>query len=107
MGGAILTGETSLQGILREIREELGITFSEDEAIFFKSIKTNDYFKDIYLFKKDIDIQDITFEDKEAIDAKWVNIDEYMKMFKNNEIVPNVDFGLKEYKECLRIINNL
>lgn len=107
MGGAILTGETSLQGILREIREELGITFSEDEAIFFKSIKTNDYFKDIYLFKKDIDIQDITFEDKEAIDAKWVNIDEYMKMFKNNEIVPNVDFGLKEYKECLRIISNL
>lgn len=107
MGGAILTGETSLQGILREVREELGITFSEDEAIFFKSIKTNDYFKDIYLFKKDIDIQDITFEDKEAIDAKWVNIDEYMKMFKNNEIVPNVDFGLKEYKECLRIISNL
>lgn len=53
------------------------------------------------------DIQDITFEDKEAIDAKWVNIDEYMKMFKNNEIVPNVDFGLKEYKECLRIISNL
>ena len=27
-GGSILSGETSLEGILRELKEELGITFS-------------------------------------------------------------------------------
>ena len=32
-GGSILSGETSLEGILRELREELGIQFTKKEAI--------------------------------------------------------------------------
>lgn len=28
-------------------------------------------------------------------------------MFKNNEIVPNVDFGIEEYNGCLEIINKM
>ena len=38
-GGAIIVGETSLQGMLREIKEELGLTFKKNEAILFKIIK--------------------------------------------------------------------
>lgn len=33
-GGSILAGETSLEGILRELKEELGISFTEKDAIF-------------------------------------------------------------------------
>ena len=33
-GGSILAGETSLEGIIRELKEELGIEFSKKEAIF-------------------------------------------------------------------------
>ena len=33
-GGSILAGETSLEGILRELKEELGIAFTEKYAIF-------------------------------------------------------------------------
>ena len=105
-GGSVLAGEKSLEGIIREVKEELGIEFTKKEAIFFKEIlgyKISPNFKDMWLFRKDIDIKDITFSDKETIEAKWVSIDEFMEMFKNKEIVPVIDFGIEEYKEVLKI----
>ena len=105
-GGSVLAGETSLEGIIREVKEELGIEFTKKEAIFFKEIlgyKITPNFKDMWLFRKDIDIKDIVFPDRETIEAKWVNIDEFMKMFENKEIVPVIDFGLEEYNEALKI----
>lgn len=104
-GGSILARETSLEGILRELKEELGIEFTKKEAIFLKEIKkdsAND-FKDLWLFRKDINIEDITFPDGESIEAKWVTIDEFIEMLNKNEIVPTVDFGLEEYNEALKI----
>ena len=105
-GGSILAGETSLEGVIREVKEELGIEFTKKEAIFLKEIlgyKISPNFKDLWLFRKDIDIKDITFPDKESIEAKWVSIDEFMKMFENKEIVPVIDFGLEEYNMALSI----
>ena len=105
-GGSVLAGETSLEGIIREIKEELGIEFTKKEAIFFKEIlgyKITPNFKDMWLFRKDIDIKDIVFLDRETIEAKWVSIDEFMKMFENKEIIPVIDFGLEEYNEAIKI----
>ena len=109
-GGSILAGETSLDGIVRELKEELGIQFQKEEAIFLKEIRRNKVppdFKDLWLFFKDIDINDITFPDKEAIEAKWVTIQQFMQMVRNKEIVPTIDFGIKEYQQALNIKENL
>lgn len=38
-GGSILSGKMSLEGIIRELKEELGIEFSKKEAIFLKEIR--------------------------------------------------------------------
>ena len=72
-GGSLLTGETSLDGVIRELKEELGINLTKREAIFLKEVRKDTVpadFKDLWLFKKDVDLKDITFPDKEAIDAK-------------------------------------
>ena len=93
--------------ILRELKEELGVTFKPEEAIFLKEVKRErvpQNFKDLWLFKKDINIEDLTFPDGEATEAKWVNIDEFIRMFNNNEIIPTVDFGRKEYEATLEKI---
>ena len=106
-GGSILAGETSKEGILRELKEELGVTFKPEEAIFLKEVKREKVpqdFKDLWLFRKNINIEDLTFPDGEATEAKWVNIDEFIKMFNNNEIIPTVDFGREEYEEALEKI---
>ena len=105
-GGSILSGETSLDGIIRELKEELGIEFSKNEAIFLKEIRRDDVpadFKDLWLFRKDINIEDITFPDGESIDVKWVTINDFLKMKENKEIVPTIDFGEKEFELALNI----
>lgn len=105
-GGSILAGETSLQGIIRELNEELGIKFSEKEAIFLKEIRRDIFppdFKHLWLFRRDIDIKEITFPDGESIDARWVTIDEFEKMYENKEIVPTVDFGINEYNKAISL----
>ena len=102
-GGGVRAGETSLQAILRELEEEIGLKFSEKDAIFFKELKAEEgegagVFKDFWLFKSDVKIEDITFPDQEAIDAKWVTIDELIKMIENDEIISGQDFGRKDYE---------
>lgn len=108
-GGSILAGETSLKGVLRELREELGIEFTEQEAIFLKEIRKDDAppdFKDLWLFQRDINEKEIIFPDGEAIEAKWVTIEEFMEMCAKNEIIPTIDFGQEEYNEALKLLKN-
>lgn len=103
-GGSILAGETSLEGVIRELKEELGIEFSKKEAIFLKEIRRDKLppdFKDLWLFRRNIDLKDITFSDGESIDARWVTIEEFMRMYENKEIIPTVDFGMNEYHKAL------
>lgn len=38
-GGSVVAGETSIEGVLREVKEELGIVFRQEEAIYLKEIK--------------------------------------------------------------------
>ena len=105
-GGSIITGETSLQGVLRELKEELGLFFQEKDAILLKEIRRDRIppnFKDMWLFRKDVDLKELTFPDGEVIDAKWVTIDEFMEMFKHNEIIPNVDFGREDYEKAIEM----
>lgn len=104
-GGSILAGETSLEGILRELKEELGLEFSKKEAIYFKEVRGRRFpnFKDMWLFKKDIDIKDVKFNDGEAIDVKWVSIEEFEEMFNNKEIIDVIDFGVEEYERAVSL----
>lgn len=67
-----------------------------------ESLKKAD-FKDLWLFRRDIDKKEITFPDGESIDAKWVTIDEFVKMYENKEIVPTIDFGIEEYHKALSL----
>ena len=104
-GGAVLAGETFTEGLVREIFEELGIELNEEDAIYFNSIKRKHSFKEIYLFKKDLDISELRFADGEAIAGKWVDIDEFMDMFNSGEIVENVNFDRNDYYKSLELLN--
>lgn len=103
-GGALLSGEDAVDGIVREIYEELGIKLDKDKAIYLKTAKNAHRFKEIYLFEKDVSIDDIKFADGEVIAAKWVNIEEFIRMFNSGEIVDNVDFCEEDYEKCLSLL---
>lgn len=104
-GGSIIAGETSLQGILREIKEELGIEFKPKEAMFLKTIKNQEAhdFKDIWVFKKDINLDQINHNDGEVSESKFVSISEYMNMYNDSKIAPNSDFNEEDYIDAINL----
>ena len=55
-GGSCIKGETSLQAILRELKEELGLNFKQTDAIYYKTIRDDVVkdFKELWIFKKDV-----------------------------------------------------
>jgi len=105
-GGSVIYKETSREAVLREVREELGIIFKNDEAIYFKTVRDDKskYFKDIWIFKKNIKLSELNFSDKEVIDAKWVTIDEFEKLKQKGEIVPTNYLSQDDFKKCFEIL---
>jgi 8-oxo-dGTP pyrophosphatase MutT (NUDIX family) len=103
-GGICLAGESSLQGIIREIKEELGIDLKNEKAILFKEYCKNQIFHDVWAFKLDIEIDKLKFSDREVEEAKWVSIQEYMQMEKEKILTGYKDLNYDVYKELLEIL---
>ena len=61
-GGHPKSGESSLEGIVSEIKEELNLDVNPNELKLFKTIKTEDDFVDLYYLKHDFNIEEITPE---------------------------------------------
>ena len=104
-GGGVSAEETSLQGILRETQEEIGMKFTPEEAIFLKEIRRDRLpsdFKDLWLFKNDTPINEIKFEDGEVCDAKWVTMEEFLEIKENKEMISTIDFEREDYDLALK-----
>lgn len=90
VGGGVLSGETTKEASVREVKEEIGVAITQNELILLHVYKHRNYFMDIYLVEKDIDIQDITLDKNEAIDVKWVSKEELQTMIENQIVVRSV-----------------
>lgn len=88
-GGSAKAGESSIQATLREIHEEIGIVLKESEGKFLGTIQHDNYFRDVWNFIRDIQDNEIKFNDGEVTETKWVTLDKYEELFENGEIVPS------------------
>jgi 8-oxo-dGTP diphosphatase len=79
-GGHPTAGESSEQGVISEIKEELGLNADINKLVLIKTIKTEDDFVDIYYLKEDYDINDIVLQEEEVQAVKWANKDEIEAM---------------------------
>ena len=63
-GGHVKTGQTSKEGMLEEIQEELGLTVKPEELeLMFSGREDNaKVFFDLYYLERDIDIKDLVFK---------------------------------------------
>jgi len=101
-GGHPVSGETSKQGIITEIKEELGIDIPEENIQLFKTIKTEDDFVDIYYLKEDIDINKIKIQKEEVSDVKWATINDIEKMIKEGEFSES---HREFFGDCIKYLN--
>lgn len=100
-GGHPVSGQTSEQGIVTEINEELGLNVVEKNLKLIKTIKTEDDFVDIYYLKENIDIKEIKIQKEEVEDVKWMTIGEIEKLIENGHFSES---HAKFFKICLEYL---
>ena len=106
-GGSVLSGETTEQAVVREVKEELGIELDIAQGNVVMSERRDGHhdFYDIWLFRKNLRLDEIVFDKNEVIDVKWVTIEQYKKMFDNNEVMPTLGFFIEIYEKFISSIS--
>ncbi|MBP3596945.1 MAG: NUDIX domain-containing protein [Clostridia bacterium] len=100
-GGHAKSGENSIQAMITEIKEELGVTVNQNELelIFSGREDSAQTFFDIYYLKKDYNISDFTLQKEEVEFVKWCSIKEIKQMILDGEFLEN------HAEEVYRLIN--
>lgn len=88
-GGSVIRGETSLQTIERETKEELGICLNMKDIKLVKQYKTGTVWLDTYLIKQDIDLKDIIMQEEEVSEVKWATYDEIEEIYNHHQFMEN------------------
>ena len=85
-GGHPKSGETPIEGIITEVKEELGLDFSNEKLIEYDSgCDGKDCFK-MYFVNKDINTEDITIQEDELTEVRWFTMDELKDMVERHEL---------------------
>ena len=88
-GGHPKSGETPIEGIITEVKEELGLDFSNEEFIEYDSgCDGKDCYK-MYLVNKDINIKDVKIQQEELSEVRWFSMDELRHMVDIKELNEN------------------
>ena len=92
------TGETSKEGMLTELHEELGLVVSSENLILFHSeLHDKKTFRDLYFLKSNLDISTLTFQKEEVEFAKWATFDEITALFNKGIFCHTHYDDLKKY----------
>ena len=91
-GGHVKSGETSVEGILSEVREELGLELNPDDLVLYygnHSAEQQVFWDDHYI-KLDIDdISKLKLQEEEVESVKWATAEEMKQMMKDGEFLRN------------------
>ena len=82
-GGSIVTGESSLDGAVREVEEEIGIPLLRTNGQLVKSERRdcfNDFY-DVWLFDQSFEISETILQEGEVTAIRWVTKLELEKCF--------------------------
>ena len=85
-GGAALAGETSLQAITRELREETGIQARPEEFELLSSSRDRRCHYDFYCLKRDIPIDQIVLQPGETDGVMWASFSQVHAMVESGQI---------------------
>lgn len=90
-GGHPKSGETSIQGIITEIYEEIGLSVKPQELDLIHSGRQDveHVFFDIYYVKKDFDETNLVLQKEEVESVKWFSYNEVMQLINNNLFFEN------------------
>lgn len=88
LGGHVVSGETSFQGVCRELSEELGLEMNAEKMRPSFTINFSNGFDDYYITEMDVDIHKLKLQAEEVSAVKWAEIDDIMSMIDSGEFIP-------------------
>lgn len=103
VGGSVVKGEDSLQGAIRETKEEVGVDLLPEngQVIFTKTRKIIDGkiyndIMDVWLFEYDgeVDLDNATTD--EVAQAAWMNREQIKELFEQNVFVGTLEYFFTE-----------
>lgn len=90
-GGHQKSGESSIQAMISEIQEEIGLSVSPNELqlIYEGREDTDRVFFDIYYLKKDFNISDLKLQIEEVESVYWLSMPEIEKIINQGLFIEN------------------
>lgn len=101
IGGVPDTGESLLEGAIREAKEELGINLEKDKVEFLLSFRREHDFVDVWITRNNIDLKDMKLQETEVSDAKWVSLQSIKELINKNEFVPSINLYWDLFQKLL------
>lgn len=106
-GGHPKSGESSIQGIITEVEEEIGLKLnSNDLKLYFSGkSKTEGVFWDDYYVKMDIpNIEELKLQAEEVSSVEWLSESEIVDLMKQDKFFKN---HFKEFEILLKWLENV
>lgn len=100
--GSVLSGETSKQGLVREVLEEIGITINEDDLVFLDRHIWDNNANDNYIILYDFPIEQIILQPEEVSEVRWLSIDDLKNLIHMGVCMMNDDKGLDEIRKFIQ-----
>ena len=96
-------GETPIEGMLTEIKEELGINVNPEKLeVFSEGCDGVDCYK-MYYLKLDIEITDFKIQKEELTEVQWFSIEKLQEMVDNHVLNPN---QIACFVKCMNYLNS-
>lgn len=95
------SGENSLEGMVTEIHEELGITVDKNELKLIDTLQKKNKFVDIYYLEKDVEIEDCNIQLEELTELTYMNKKEVEKFYEAGK------FKKTHYQYFLKLIDKI
>ncbi len=86
-GGHVDSGETPLEAILREVKEELGITLKKEEIKEYGYLLFDMPLRYLFYCKKDISMEEITIQEEEVESIEYMTASQIEKLIKENKML--------------------
>lgn len=97
-GGSVLKGETSVQGAIRELREETGIALTQDQIEYAYTEHGPHALHECFTALIDDDVK-ITLQDGETIDYKLLPYNEFMEFIRTVAFVDKISESIQNHEK--------
>lgn len=110
--GHLSAGDSSIEGAIRELSEEIGLQVRQDELKYLFTVKESgvnsnpekqileNEITDVYLIEKDVNIAELKLQEEEVSSVKWFSYETFKKMVMEDDktLVPHKEMQFKMLK---------